>query len=166
MENNSQTVTIKLDKSHVAVAITLILLCCIVGGYFVAYIIKPPGYHVIYILDNQDQAVNYPQNIIINQNNTFTTPLVVTNNMHTMQEYQVQVKIVHHTFIFPVDAPAYNTYTFTLADGQSWNTKIPITINSEGNYSVVFELYAKNYGDYIFTDNFCILHIEATTDAA
>jgi uncharacterized membrane protein len=162
MENNSnQTVTIKLDKSHTAVAITLIIICCIVGGYLVTYAIKPPGYHVIYILDNRGQAVDYTQTLIINQNNTFISPVVVINNMHTTQDYQVQVKIVHNTFIFPVDASPYNTYEFTLADGQSWDNQIPITINEEGNYRVVFELYVKNDANYVFTDNFCILPIKA-----
>lgn len=166
MENNNKTVTINFDKSHVAVAITLILLCCIVGGYFVVYIIKPPGYNIIYILDNQGQAVNYPRILVINQNNTFTTPLVVTNNMYTLQEYQVQVKIVQNTFIFPVDAPPYKTYEFTLNDEQSWDGQIPITINEEGNYIVVFELYAKNDENYSFTDNFCKLYITVITDNA
>jgi uncharacterized membrane protein len=163
MENNNQTVTINLNKSHTAVAITLIILCCIVGGYLIAYAITPSGYHVMYLLDSQGQAVDYPQTLIINQNNTFISPIVVINNMLTAQDYQVQIKIVNNTFTFPVDASPYSTYEFTLADGQSWDNQIPITINEEGNYCVVFELYAKNDENYIFTYNFCILHIEATT---
>jgi len=80
------------------------------------------------------------------------------------QEYQIQVKIVHHTIYFPVNAPPYSTYEFTLDADQSWNNPIPVTINEEGNYSVVIELYAKNNeGDYVFTDNFCVLHIKALT---
>jgi uncharacterized membrane protein len=167
MENNStQIVTIKLSKSYTAVAITLIIICCIVGGYFITYAIKPPGYHVMYLLDNQNQAVNYPQTLVINQNNTFTAPIIVTNNMRVWQDYQIQVKIVHHTINFPIDASPYSTYEFTLNDAQSWDSQIPITISEEGVYSVVFELYAKNNDNYIFTDNFCILHLTVTTGTA
>ncbi|MCL2172047.1 MAG: DUF1616 domain-containing protein [Candidatus Bathyarchaeota archaeon] len=163
MENDNSTVTIKLDKAHTAVAIALILICCMVGGYLIANIIKPPGYHVMYLLDNQNQAVNYIETLIINKNNTFTIPLVVTNNMHATQEYQVQVKIVHNTFIFPVDAPAYKTYEFTLNNEHTWNNQIPLTINEEGKYSIVFELYVKNDVNYSYTDNFCLLHVDVAT---
>jgi len=164
MENN-QTVTLKLDKSHIAIALTLIISCCIIGAYLIAYAIKPPGYHEMYLLDAQNQAKNYPQTIIINQNNTFNTPMVVTNNMKTTQEYQIQTKIVHHTITFPVDAPIYSTYNFTLDAGQSWSSQIPLTISEEGNYSVVFELYTKNYDDYVFTNDCLVLHINASTSS-
>jgi hypothetical protein len=83
--------------------------------------------------------------------------------MRIVQDYQIQVKIVHHTINFPIDAPAYSTYEFTLDNEQSWDGQIPITINEKGSYSVVFELYAKNGGTYVF-NNFCILHITVTTD--
>ncbi|MCL2641985.1 MAG: DUF1616 domain-containing protein [Candidatus Bathyarchaeota archaeon] len=172
MENNnknnntddSQTVTIRLEKSYIAVALALIIVCCITGGYFIAYATKPPGYHEMYLLDNQNQAINYPKTLIINQNNTFNTPLTVTNNMRTEQNYQIQTKIVHHTFTFPVNAPPYSTYEFTLNPEQSWNNQIPLTINEEGTYSIVFELYTKTDGNYIFTNNYCILHINVTTN--
>jgi len=169
MENNNnsnQTITLNLNKSNTAVAIALIVISCIVGGYLITYTLAPSGYHEMYILDDQNQAVNYPQTLIINQNNTFTTPIVVTNYMKTLQDYQIQVKIVHHTINFPLNAPTYSTYEFTLNDKQSWDSKIPVTINEEGTYSVVFELYVKDNGNYNFTDNYCTLPLTVTTDKA
>ncbi|MDR2719929.1 MAG: DUF1616 domain-containing protein [Nitrososphaerota archaeon] len=162
--NHNQTISIDFGKTSTAIAIVIIIVNCIIGAYLITYTTKPPGYHEMYILDNQNKAENYPQTLIINQNNTFNTPLVVTNNMRTWQEYQIQIKIVHHTIAFPVDAPTYSTYEFTLDAAQSWNNQIPITINEEGAYSVVFELYTKKDGNYTFTNNFCILHIDAVTD--
>ena len=164
MENNNQTITIDLKKTHTAIAIALIIISCIIGVYIIKYATTPPGYHTIYLLDSQNKAENYPETIIINQNNTFNTQIVVTNNMRTWQEYQVQVKIVHHTIYFPVDAPTYSTYEFTLDVDKSWNNQIPITITEEGTYSVVFELYTKKDDTYIFTGNPCVLHIDAITD--
>jgi len=164
MKNNQINNTVEIDKSHLAVVTTLIIVCCVVGGYFLVYTLKPPGYHEMYLFDAQNKIKNYPQTVIINQNNTFNTHTVVTNNMRMWQEYQIQVKIVHHTIYFPVNAPPYSTYEFTLDADQSWNNPISVTINEEGNYSVVIELYAKNNeGDYVFTDNFCVLHIKALT---
>ena len=164
--NNDQTVTIDFNKSYTAVAIALIVISCIVGGYLIIYTVTPPGYTEMYILDNQNQAVNYPQTLIINQNNTFTTPIVVTNYMRTLQDYQIQVKIVHHTINFPLNAPTYSTYEFTLNDKQSWDSKIPVTINEEGTYSVVFELYVKENGNYIFTNNYCTLPLTVVAGKA
>jgi len=155
---------IEIDSSHLAVVTVLIIVCCIVGGYFIAYALKPPGYHEMYLLDAQNRADNYPRTVILNQNNTFNIPVVVTNNMRLWQEYQIQVKIVQHTMYFPVNAPAYDTYEFTLDHEQSWSNQMPVTLNEEGNYSVVIELYTKNNEDYIFTENFCILHIKVLTN--
>jgi len=162
--NNQPNNTIEIDKSHLAVIITLTIVCCVVGGYFIAYALKPPGYHEMYLLDAQNKADNYPQTVILNQNNTFHIPIVVTNNMRIWQEYQVQVKIVQHTMYFPVNTPPYNTYEFTLDADQSWNNQILVTLNEEGNYSIVIELYVKNNKEYVFTDNFCVLHIKAITN--
>jgi len=125
------------------------------------YALKPTGYHEMYLLDNQNQAVSYSHSVVINQNSTFNTPIVVTNNMFTQQYYQIQVKIVHHTINFPVDASPYGVYEFTLDAKEQWSNQIPITINEEGTYSIVFELYTKNDADYVFTNNYCILHVTA-----
>jgi uncharacterized membrane protein len=163
MENN-QTITIELDKSHIAITATLVIICCITGAYFIVHAMKPPGYHEMYLLDAQNKADNYPHVIVINQNNTFNTPIVVTNNMRTWQDYQIQIKIVHHTIYFPVNAPTYSTYEFTLDTDQSWSNQIPVSINEEGTYSVVLELYTKNDTNYVFTNNFCILHIKTITN--
>ena len=162
--NNNQTIIIDLKNTRTAVTITLIIISCIIGAYLITYVTKPPGYHEMYLLDNHNKAENYYQTVIINQNNTFNTPIVVTNNMHTWQEYQIQIKIVHHTIYFPVDATPYSTYEFTLNADLSWDSQIPITIEEEGTCSIVFELYAKKDGNYDFTDDYCVLHINAITD--
>jgi uncharacterized membrane protein len=160
--NNKTATTIKLKKNHtIAITTVLIVVCCIVGAYVTTYALRPSGYHEMYLQDTQTQANSYPRVLVINQNNTFSMPVVVTNNTPNTQEYRVQVKIVQVTFTFPVDAPAYKTYEFVLDAKQSWDNQIPITINEEGAYSIVFELYAKNGEGYGFTDNYCVLHAEA-----
>jgi uncharacterized membrane protein len=164
-DNSNQTIpTININKKNFIIITVLIVTSCIIGGCIITYIThitKPPGYHEIYILDRQNQAISYPQTIIINQNNTFNAPLTITNNMQKDQEYQLQIKIVHNTITFPVDALPYNTCEFTLSHSQNWNSQIPITINEKGNYSIVFELYTKQDGDYVFTHNYCVLHVNA-----
>ncbi|MDR2700320.1 MAG: DUF1616 domain-containing protein [Nitrososphaerota archaeon] len=168
MENeNNQIITLKLEKKQIkkiaAILTVLIVICCVIVTVGIIYAPKPSGYHEMYLLDAQNQAANYPQVVIINQNSTFNTQVVIVNNKSTPCNFQVQAKIVRDTFNFPIDAPTYKTYEFTLDSKQSWNNQIPISINEEGNYSVAFELYTKNEENYRFTDNFCVLHIEAIT---
>ncbi|MCL1978344.1 MAG: DUF1616 domain-containing protein [Candidatus Bathyarchaeota archaeon] len=163
-DNNSQTVMLKLEKGYVvAVASALIVVCCIVAAYFIVYAYQSPGYHEMYLLDAQNQAVNYPKVLVINQNNTFNTPVTIVNNTPILHDYQVQTKIVQDTIHFPINATTYKTYEFALDTGQSWSSQVPISINEEGSYSIVFELYAKNGENYVFTNNFCVLHIEVVT---
>jgi uncharacterized membrane protein len=160
--NNSQMFNLKLEKGYlVAVAIALILVSCIIGGYFIYASMSsgPSGYSQMYLLDAQSSASNYPQVLIANHNSTFNQQVFVANNMSERMDYQLQVKIVQDTVSFPVDAPANNTYQFSLDAGKSWSNQVPISINQPGTYSVVFELYAKNGEEYVFTNNYCVLHL-------
>ncbi len=168
MENNSQTVTLKFEKSYLAaVAIVLIIVSCAVAVYFILPQ-EPSGYSEMYLLDAQSQAANYPQVLVANQNSTFNQQVFVANHLVDTKipdkewEHQLQVKIVEDTINFPVDAPADQTYDFNLKNGESWSSQVPISINSPGSYSVVFELYADN----VFTNNYCVLHIDVVSSLA
>ena len=65
----------------VAVLIALILVSILVASYYV--LLKPPqkGYMTIYLLDSQKKAINYPELLVINQNNTFNVWVEVENHM-------------------------------------------------------------------------------------
>ncbi|MGD6933203.1 MAG: DUF1616 domain-containing protein [Candidatus Bathyarchaeia archaeon] len=168
MENDSQTVKLKFEKSYLAaVAIVLIIASCAVTVYFILPQ-KPSGYSEMYLLDAKNQAVDYPQVLVANQNSTFNQQVFVENHLVDTKipdkswNYQLQVKIVEDTTNFPVDAPADQTYDFNLKNGESWSSQVPISIKTLGSYSVVFELYADN----VFTNNFCVLHIEVIAGSA
>jgi uncharacterized membrane protein len=170
MENddNNQISTLNLEKvsiKKIAIIVTaLIIICAVVTASVIIYAPRSPGHHEMYLLDNQNQAVNYPQILVINQNNTFSTQIVVVNNNPKPCDYQVQVKIVRDTFSFPINAPAYKTYEFALDPKQPWSEQVPISINEKGNYSIVFELYAEKEGDYKFTKNYLVIHVEVVPD--
>jgi uncharacterized membrane protein len=162
--NSSHMFNLKTENGYIkAVAITLIVVCCIiVGGYLINLYINPPapsGYNEMYLLDTQNGANNYPQVLVANQNSTFNQQISVTNKMTDTQKYQLQVKIVQDTTSFPVDAPANSTIQFSLESGKSWSSQVPVSINTPGTYSVVFELYTGNGENVVFTNNFCVLHV-------
>ncbi len=167
--NNSQTVTLKLEKGYIAaVAIALIVVCSVVAVYFVVYAPQPSGYSEMYLLDSQNSANDYSQVLVANQNSTYNQQIFVANHLYDPKDpqktanYQVQVKIVQDTISFPVDTAAEKTYEFSLKNGETWSEQAPISINTLGSYSVVFELYADN----VFTNNYCVLHIDVVSSSA
>lgn len=166
-KNNSDTVTLKLEKGHLAaIAIALIVVSSVTVGYFILNPSRPAGYSEMYLLDSQNQAVNYPQLLVANQNSTFNAQLFVVNRDASAKDFQVQVKIVQETLAFPVDAPVDDSYQFNLASDQTWSKQVPISINELGTYSVVFELYYRNGESYVFSDNFVVLHLDVVSDSA
>jgi len=157
--------SLSLDNENgyaVSVLIALILVSVLVGSYYV--LMKPPqrGYMTIYLLDSQKKALNYPELLLINQNNTFNVWVEVENHMGKSQPSEVLLKVTNGTVpIFPVEATANANYTRTLENGESWEIPATITIDKPGNYSVIFELwrYDEEVGELQF-GNACVLNVE------
>jgi uncharacterized membrane protein len=166
-KDNNQMITLNFEKISIkkiaAIVTALIIICNVITVAVIIYAPRSPGHHEMYLLGTQSQAVNGPQILVINQNNTFSKQIVVVNNNPKPCDYQVQVKIVRDTFSFPINAPAYKTYEFSLDPKQSWSDQVPISINEKGNHSIVFELYAEKDGDYKFTKNYLVIHVEVVT---
>ena len=147
----------------VSVLIALILVSILVASYYV--LLRPPqkGYMTIYLLDSQKKALNYPELLVINQNNTFKVWVEVENHMGKSQYSEVLLKVTNDTVpIFPFKADANATYVRTLENGETWETLSTIAINKPGNYSVIFELwiYDEKVGELQFSGNVCVLNIE------
>jgi uncharacterized membrane protein len=157
---------LKMDNNNgyaVSVLIALILVSILVASYYV--LLRPPqkGYMTIYLLDSQKKALNYPELLVINQNNTFKVWVEVENHMGKRQYSEVLLKVTNDTVpIFPFKADANATYVRTLENGETWETLSTIAINKPGNYSVIFELwiYDEKVGELQFSGNVCVLNIE------
>jgi uncharacterized membrane protein len=120
------------------------------------------------LLDAQNQAVNYPDLLVISNNNSINVQVVVENHLAKPQDYQLQVKITQNTASFPLNTTAYSTYEKRLDDSDIWENQVPVSINQPGDYSVVFELWSKGTEEttYTFTQNFCVLHLQVVADEA
>jgi uncharacterized membrane protein len=152
------------NGSIVAVALVLILVSSLVIGYYLVTRLPPAGYSAINLLDYpQKKAIDYPELLIINHNNTFNIWVEVENHMGTSQQCEVLLKVTNEPIsTLPVPVNASNTYTKTLENGQTWENLATVSLNQPGNYSAVFELWLfdNNVGAFKFTYNYCILHIE------
>jgi uncharacterized membrane protein len=147
----------------VAVLIALILVSILAASYYV--LLKPPqkGYMTIYLLDSQKKAINYPELLVINQNNTFNVWVEVENHMGKSENSEVRLKLTSGTIQkMPIKADANATYTRTLENGETWETLSTVSLNEPGSYSVIFELWAydETVGAIQFSGNYAVLNVE------
>jgi len=147
----------------VSVLVALIIVSVFVGSYYV--LLKPPAkeFTTIYLLDSQEQAVDYPELLIINQNNTFSVFVKVENHMGDSQNCTVLLKVTSEMIHkLPLMTEANATYTRTLENRGTWEIPSTITINQPGTYSVIFELWLcdKAGGELQFSGNACSLNVE------
>jgi uncharacterized membrane protein len=158
---------LKSDNNNgyvVSVLIALIFVSSVLVGYYV--MLRPPqkGFIAIYLLDyQQKKALDYPELLIINHNNTFNVWVEVENHMGKNEYSEILLKVTNDTVpIFPFKADANATYTRTLENGETWETLSTVTLNKPGNFSVIFELwmYDEEVGELQFSGNACVLNVE------
>ncbi len=150
----------------VAVFVALIVVACTVAVYYVWFGPKPEPYSSISLLDTQQQAIDYPQILVANQNSTFSVYVEVANHQNSDQTYQVRIKIAKSIPISIPDGVAVDpvkTVDFTVQNGQTQQSLVAITENTVGAYSVIYELWQHNTDGYVFTQNYCVLNIQVIT---
>jgi uncharacterized membrane protein len=164
LKNCARNLNLDNNKGYVvAVLIALAFVSILLAAYYPVF--KPPEkwFTTISLLDSQKQAVDYPELLVINQNNTCNVFVEVENHMNESQSCTVLVKVTNemiHKLPFAADANA--TYTKLLEKGESWEIPSTITIDKPGNYSVIFELwlYDKDAEEIKFSENACVLNVE------
>jgi uncharacterized membrane protein len=133
------------DKGFVvAIVVALFIVSFLLLSYYFVNRPIPEGFSNISLLDTNHKAANYPETLVLNQNNTFSVYVNVDNHMGKSEKYQVLVKVTKNIDILPVNATAIGTYEKTLSNGETWSTLSTVTLNDTGNYSVIFELYIYN----------------------
>lgn len=144
----------------------IVVIATVVGIYgYITITAQPEPYNTMFLLDANQQAVNYPHVLVAGQNSTFSLTVQVDNHMGQDQNYQVQTKIAKNLLLTSngTDAQPIDTYTFTLADKASNQQTVTVTENTPGSYAVVYELWSQNTsGNYTFTGNYCVLNIIVT----
>jgi uncharacterized membrane protein len=147
----------------ISLALALILVSSLLLGYYLLSRQPPEGYTTIDLLDSQKKAMDYPELLVVNRNNTFNVWVEVENHMGKSEQCEVLLKATDEPLSqLPVEVNAVSNYTKTLENNQLWETLVPVSINAPGNYSVIFELwiYNQNAGTFQFTYNYCVLKVE------
>jgi uncharacterized membrane protein len=148
----------------IAIALMVIVVSSLLIGYYLISRLPPEGYSTIYILDyQQKKAMDYPELLVINQNNTFKVWVGVENHMDNRRSFEVLQKVIKGTIpSFPVDAEITGSYEKTMENGDTWETPVEVSINETGSYMVILELwiYDDNAGAFKFSNNYCVLKLE------
>jgi uncharacterized membrane protein len=147
----------------IAVAFTLIFVSSLLIGYYFVSTLPPEGYTTIYLLDYpQKKTIDYPELLVVNENNTFNVWVVVENRMGTTQSCEVLQKVIADVIpSFPVETDVESSYAQTIENGGSWETLATVSINEPGSYYVIFELWIYDEtGTLEFSYNFGVLPIE------
>ena len=147
----------------IAIAIALIFVSSLLIGYYLISRLPPEGYTTIYMLNYpQKKAADYPELLVVNENNTFNVWVVVENHMGTKQSCEVLQKVIGNMIpSFPVETDAERSYAQTIENGETRETLATVSINEPGSYSVIFELWIHDEtGALKFSYNYCVLNIE------
>jgi uncharacterized membrane protein len=148
----------------ISIGIMLILVSSLILGYYIATRLPPEGYTAIYLLGYpQKKAMDYPEFLVINRNNTFSVWVKVENHMGKTIQCKVQLKVANVTVsTLPVEVDPSSNYVKTLEKEESWEILATVSINNPGNYSSVYELwiYDQDIDEFEFTYNYCVLNIE------
>ena len=149
------------DKGAIiAVAVALIIIAAVVGGYYLVYRPAPEGYTSIYVLDAQGKAVNYTDTLIVNQPTAYNVSLV--NHEGASLQCELQVKVSNQPQETPFNVEPIGTYDKTLANGETWSIQVPVTVHEAGSYAIAFELWIRNgAGELEYSGNANVLKVDA-----
>ena len=159
--------SLKLNDNRgytIAIVLMLIVVSSLLIGYYLISRLPPEGYSTIYTLSYpQKTATDYPELLVINENNTFNVWVGVENHMGKRQSFEVLQKVIKGAIpAYPVDAEITASYEKTMENGETWEMPAEVSINEPGSYSVIFELwiYDDAAGAFTFSYNYCVLNLE------
>jgi uncharacterized membrane protein len=159
--------SLKLNDNRgytIAIVLMLIVVSSLLIGYYLISRLPPEGYSTIYTLSYpQKTATDYPELLVINENNTFNVWVGVENHMGKRQSFEVLQKVIKGAIPeYPVDAEITASYEKTMENGETWEMPAEVSINEPGSYSVIFELwiYDDAAGAFTFSYNYCVLNLE------
>jgi uncharacterized membrane protein len=160
--------SVSYNNEEKTIILTVVVALVIIGALLVNLVLTPAPaekFSTIYYLDSEKQTENLPKTVVLSENSTFPLWVGVENHNGTTIDYQVLVK--YDDGKSPVDpSPVEATEIFenTLADGETWEFPVTLTIDTLGSNRVIFELWYTNATSMEpeYTGNWVNISIEAT----
>ena len=164
-ENGGKSVLYSSEEKTIIVTIVVALL--IIGALLVNLVLTPAlteNFSTIYYLDSEKQTENLPKIVVLGENSTFSLWVGVENHNGTAIDYQVLVKYDDgNSPVNPSPVEATESFEKTLANGETWEFPVPVTVDQLGRNRVIFELWYLN-GTILepeYTGNWVNISVEA-----
>ena len=160
--------SVSYSSEEKTIIVTVLVALVIIGALLVNLVLTPAPtekFSTIYYLDSEKQTENLPKTVVLGENSTFSLWVGVENHNDTTIDYQVLVK--YDDGKSPVDPnPVEPTESFekTLADEETWEFPVTITIDQLGSNRVILELWYLNRTSLEpeYTGNWVNISVEAT----
>ena len=148
------------------ITITILIAIVILAGLLIYLALEPAQkkpFAAIYYLDSEKQTENFPETVVLGENNTFTLWVGVENQNDTSMDYSVLVKMDDgNSPIDPSFAEPIESFEKTLLDKEVWEFEVTLSIDQLGSHRIIFELWFLNGTTLEYTGNWVNLSIEAT----
>ena len=106
----------------------------------------------IYYLDSEKKADNYPQLLVLGENNTFLLWVGVENFMGRIEYSSVLVKVDDGTgHVDPSPIEPVKRFEKVLLNKETWEFPMTMTINQSGKHRIIFELWLFNELENVFS---------------
>lgn len=155
----------KLSDKNVNIVSIILALSVVTALLVYSYISlrKTDEFISLYILDSQKKAENYPEFLVIGQNNTCQLWVVIENHMEREVSCKLQLKITNTPIsALPASTEANKSYEATIKGGNRWEIPITITMEKPGNFHIIFEVwvYDKETDKFEFSNIYTVLNVE------
>ncbi len=147
------------------ITITILIAIVILAGLLIYLALEPTQkepFAAIYLLDSEKQTENFPETVVLGENNTFMLWVGVENQNDTTMDYSVLVKMDDgNSPVDPSLAEPIETFEKTLLDKEVWEFQVTLSIDELGSHRILFELWFLNGTTLEYTGNWVSLSLEA-----
>jgi len=135
----------KMGEEEKTVAVAVLSAIIVLASLLVYTLLTPvpqKPFVSIYYLNSEKKAENYPELLVLGENNTFLLWVGVENFMGKIEYSSVLVKVSNGTGqVDPSPADPDHSFEKVLLDKETWGFPITMTMNQTGNHRVLFELW-------------------------
>jgi uncharacterized membrane protein len=135
----------KMRDEEKAIAVAVLSAIVILAGLLVYMSLTPARqepFVSLYLLDSEKMAENYPQLLVLGENNTFLLWVGVENFMGRLEYSSVLVKVDNEmVHVDPSPIEPVKCFEKVLLGEETWEFPVTMTMNQSGTYRIIFELW-------------------------
>jgi len=156
----------KMGEEEKTVAVAVLSAIIVLASLLVYTLLTPvpqKPFVSIYYLNSEKKAENYPELLVLGENNTFLLWVGVENFMGKIEYSSVLVKVSNGTGqVDPSPADPDHSFEKVLLDKETWEFPMTMTMNQTGNHKLIFELWLFDEFEnvFIYSRSWCSLWLD------